>query len=86
MHSQTKEQELQATRKTAKEQQKMARQIENEKKKKVSSFLMHFLKVIPNVATNGKSIREMINKIYIVHISNGTVLLVHIGPGFLPLK
>ena len=40
MHSKTEAQELQATRKAMKEQQMMARQIENEEKKKVSSFVI----------------------------------------------
>ena len=40
MHSKAKAQELQATRKAMKEHQMMARQIEKEEKKKVSSFVI----------------------------------------------
>ena len=89
MHSKTKAQELQATRKAMKEQQMMARQIENEEKKKVSSFVIQkifFFSVLSNVAITGKIFGKMIKEIYIAHISDGAILLVYIGHGLLPLK
>ena len=68
MHSKTEAQELQATRKAMKEQQMMARQIENEEKKKVSSFdiqKIFFFSILSNVAITGNFFWKMIKKIYI---------------------
>jgi hypothetical protein len=54
MHSKTEAQELQATRKAMKEQQMMARQIENEEKKKVRITKKIFsFSVLSNVAITG---------------------------------